>query len=494
MKSIFVKQGSAKLLVILVDKGVDNITFPDLDIQQWINYILENKYCDDKQTKVFTSVFPAGYAYKSLLLIKTGTKNLANSKLVEVEQLGGKICEALSKNSCGFDEADIFIPDHITDKEEFAARLSHGFELRNYKFNKYKTNNDTDKEVALETVHYIVNDKEKATLLHAELSCISEGVFMTRDLVTEPGNILYPETMVEKCKEMKKLGLDVEILNHKDMEKLGMGALLGVAQGSIREPYLIILKWNGAADKNEQPVAFVGKGVTFDTGGISLKPAGSMVGMKYDMGGSAVVIGLLRTLALRDANVNAIGVIGAVENMPDAAAQRPDDVVTTMSGQTVEVLNTDAEGRLVLADALWYCQDRFKPQFIVDLATLTGAMVVALGSVYGGMFSNNDEISQKLQASGEETGELVWRLPLHKDYDDMLKSDIADMPNISKGGEAGSITAAQFLQKFVNNVPWVHLDIAGVNWSKTDKALSPKGATAYGVRLLNNFIAKYYEK
>jgi leucyl aminopeptidase len=271
-----------------------------------------------------------------------------------------------------------------------------------------------------------------------------------------------------------------------------MGALLGVAQGSANEPRLVVMQWNGAA-KSAKPVAFIGKGVTFDTGGISIKPAQGMEDMKWDMGGAGVVLGLMKALAKRKAKVNAVGVCGMVENMPSATAQRPGDIVTSMSGQTIEVLNTDAEGRLVLADALWYTQDRFKPQIMVDLATLTGAIIISLGAEHAGLFSNNDTLAERLMKSGTAVGESLWRMPLGEAYDKQLDTDAADMKNIG-GREGGSITAAQFLQRFVNKVPWAHLDIAGVTWSKKDMPTVPKGGTAFGVRLLDDFVSAHYEK
>ena len=322
-----------------------------------------------------------------------------------------------------------------------------------------------------------------------------DGIFFTRDLVSEPANIIYPESLAEKCKELSTLGVKVEILGVKEMAKLGMGSLLGVGQGSAKESKLVVMQWNGDSNKSDAPLAFVGKGVTFDTGGISIKPAGGMEEMKWDMGGAGTVIGLLKTLAGRKAPVNAVGVAGLVENMPDGNAQRPGDVVTSMSGQTIEVLNTDAEGRLVLADALWYTQERFKPRFVIDLATLTGAIIVALGTSRAGMFSNNDTLAQQLSAAGKKSGEDVWRMPLADVYDKQIDSVIADMQNIGADREAGSITAAQFLQRFIKDkeTPWAHLDIAGVAWTKKDLDTCPKGATAFGVQLLNQLVADYYE-
>jgi len=320
---------------------------------------------------------------------------------------------------------------------------------------------------------------------------VVEGVYLTRDVVTEPPNVLYPETLAARCKELEELGVVVEILNEKKMAKLGMGALLGVGQGSVRESFLVTMRWDGGP-KNKAPVAFVGKGVTFDTGGISLKPGPGMEEMKWDMGGSGTVLGLMKALAGRKAKVNAVGVVGLVENMPDGNAQRPGDVVTSMSGQTIEIHNTDAEGRLVLADALWYTQQEFKPQAMIDLATLTGAILIALGNEYAGLFSNDDTLSAQLISAGQASGEPVWRMPLGDAYDKLLNSDCADMKNIG-GRNAGSITAAQFLQRFVKDTTWAHLDIAGMAWSSKDRPTVPKGATGYGVRLLDRFVSDVYE-
>jgi leucyl aminopeptidase len=319
-------------------------------------------------------------------------------------------------------------------------------------------------------------------------------VFFTRDLVSEPANVLYPETLARQAKSLTNLGVAVEVLDDKRMKRLGMGALLGVAQGSVRPPRLVIMRWKGAPKAGDKRlVAFVGKGVTFDTGGISIKPSSGMGDMKWDMGGAGVVIGVMKALAGRKAKVNAVGVIGLVENMPSGSAQRPGDIVTSMSGQTIEVLNTDAEGRLVLADGLWYCQDRFKPKVMVDLATLTGAVIVALGHEYAGLFSNDDKIADALIAAGKAVGEGLWRLPLAEAYDKELNCDIADMKNITGTRGAGSVTAAQFLQRFVNEVPWAHLDIAGITWSKKDAPTVPKGGTGFGVRLLDRFVRDQYE-
>ena len=375
----------------------------------------------------------------------------------------------------------------------FFSQFIYGFNLKSYTFNKYKTLN---KEKINKKINFkiISSFKEKIQKEYKYYDAIKEGVFLTRDLVSEPPNVLNPKRYTEEIKKLSKLGLKVEILNEAKLKKLGMHSLLGVGQGSENETFLVVIKWNGAKNNFGKPLAFVGKGVCFDTGGISLKPARFMEEMKYDMGGSAVVVGLMKSLALRKAKVNAVGVVGLVENMPDGNAQRPGDIVKSYSGKTIEVLNTDAEGRLVLADALTYTEEKFKPRFIIDLATLTGAIIIALGEEYAGLFSNNDELSKNIFKSSENVNEKVWRLPLHKNYDKLMDSPIADVQNINYAGGAGSITAAQFLQRFiVNKTPWAHLDIAGMAFSKKAANLNPGGATGFGVRLLNNLIKEFYE-
>lgn len=375
-----------------------------------------------------------------------------------------------------------------------AAHLAMGAKLRSYTFNHYRTKNLDEHETTLKKIVIGTSDAAGARRSWENLEAIADGMFLARDLVNEPPNVLYPAEFANRAKALSRLGVKVEVLGVAQMKKLGMGALLGVGQGSERESQLVVMQWNGAHGKKDAPVAFVGKGVCFDSGGLSLKPAASMMGMKGDMGGAAAVTGTIYALAARNARVNAVGVIGLVENMPDGKAQRPDDVVKSMSGQTIEVLNTDAEGRLVLADALWYTQSRFKPKIMIDLATLTGAIMVALGHDHAGMFTNDDKLADRLAQAGREEGEPVWRLPLGDAYDKMLKSKIADMKNIG-GPNAGSITAAQFLQRFVNKTPWAHLDIAGVAWQDADrKALIPSWGTGWGVRILNRLCADHYEK
>lgn len=378
---------------------------------------------------------------------------------------------------------------------EVAVNMAIGVSLRNWRFDTYKTKSSTEELSHLVSATIVTAEAQEAAELFEVESAVVEGVKLTRTLVSEPPNALYPEAMTKEILELKKMGLEVEVLGEKAMRKLGMNSLLGVAEGSVKEPQLIIIEWHGATDPSEKPIAFVGKGVTFDSGGLSLKPPKSMETMKYDMAGSATVAGVMRALAGRNAPVNAVGVLGMVENMPSGHALRPGDILTSMSGQTIEVLNTDAEGRLVLADALWYTQDRFKPHTMIDLATLTGAIVVALGGEHAGLFANNDELAEKLYKTSEMVDERVWRLPLSDVYDRDIDSDIADVCNIQKtAGAAGSITAAQFLQRFVNNTKWAHIDIAGVADSGKDRALCGKGATGFGVRLLDRYVREFVEK
>jgi leucyl aminopeptidase len=380
------------------------------------------------------------------------------------------------------------------DDAATAAHAALGLRLAAYRFDKYRTKEPAEKKPSILRAQIVTAEPDAALAAFAPMAALADAVSFTRDLVSEPANVLYPVEFARRVKELESLGLEIEILGEPEMAKLGMGSLLGVGQGSTRESQLVVIRWNGAADKKAQPLAFVGKGVCFDTGGISIKPAGGMEDMKWDMGGAGAVAGLMYALAGRKAKVNVVGILGLVENMPDGSAQRPGDVVTSMSGQTIEVINTDAEGRLVLADAIWYCQDRFKPKFIVDLATLTGAIITALGNDYAGLFSNNDELSANLLEASQKEGEPLWRMPMPDQYNKNLDSAIADMRNVGAAPAGGSITAALFIQKFVNNLPWAHLDIASTAWKKSSTTPTvPEGATGYGVRLLNRMIEDKYE-
>ncbi len=410
----------------------------------------------------------------------------------QAETLGGTIAAALAKEA----EA-VIIAGGFTSGQ--VAGIALGARLRAYRFNKYRTAEKPEDKPKLKKLKLLASLPKEAESEWKTAAAVAEGVEFTRDLVTEPANVLYPAEFAERLEGLKKLGLKIEVFDRKDLEKLGFGSLLAVAQGSAREPRMAVLQWLGASGqedgkkegrKPKDPLVFVGKGVTFDSGGISLKPAAGMEDMKWDMAGAGTVAGLMAALAGRKARIDAVGLVGLVENMPSGSATRPGDVVKSYSGKTIEILNTDAEGRLVLADMLYYAQQRFSPKYMVDLATLTGAIIVGLGHEYAGLFSNHDELAAKLAEAGEAVGEKLWRMPLAKPgeaYDKELDSAIADVKNIGGGRAAGSVTAAQFLQRFVNGVPWAHLDIAGMAWAAKDGELTPKGATAFGVRLLDLF-------
>ena len=420
---------------------------------------------------------------KRKIILVAIKKNIKNSDL---ENLGAKFYDHFK---------NLKQNDYILNSDTVANGLSHiigyflhGLKLKSYIFEKYKTKKSKKK------ISIFVTGKNKPSLKdQIKFNAIENGTFYTRDLVSEPGNILHPDEYAKRINSLKKHGLKIKIYDEKRLRKLGMNTLLGVGQGSIRGSYLVTMEWNGLRDKSK-PVAFVGKGVCFDTGGISLKPAKFMEDMTYDMAGSAVVVGLMKSLAIRKAKINAVGVVGLVENMPGGSALKPGDILKSYSGKTVEVLNTDAEGRLVLADALTYTEEKFKPKIIVDLATLTGAIIVSLGSEYAGLFSNDDKLSNQLINAGQNVEEKVWRMPLSKNFDKLIDSKNADMQNINYVGGAGSTTAAQFLQRFIlNKTPWAHLDIAGMAFSKYGGALNSSGATGYGVRLLNKLIEDNYE-
>ena len=373
-----------------------------------------------------------------------------------------------------------------------AAEAAYGALLRNWRMDKYRTKMaETSKPTV--TGLTVVGANEEAATAWPRYQAIADGVALTRELVSEPANIIYPESFVERCQHLAELGIEITILDDKQMGELGMGALLGVAQGSRKPARMLAMKWDGTGGTQERPLCFVGKGVTFDTGGISIKPALNMEDMKWDMGGAGAVAGVMKALAGRKAKAHVVGICGLVENMPDGNAQRPGDVVTSMDGQTIEVINTDAEGRLVLCDAICWAQKTYNPEYVIDLATLTGAIIVSLGSEYAGLFSNSDELSDKLLAAGEKSGDPLWRFPLSKAYDKLIDSPIADMKNVGSKG-AGSITAAQFIGRFVKDgVKWAHLDIAGTVWADKDGPTWAKGATGYGVRLLDRFVADNFE-
>ncbi len=379
----------------------------------------------------------------------------------------------------------------------FAADLAEGALLRRYEFRKYMTKKQSDESNGssdgLATLLIHTAKPDQANEMFAARRAVVEGVCLARDLVNEPANVLGPVEFASRAAELRASGLEIDVLDVEQMATLKMGSLLSVGQGSARPSRLVVMQWHGAKSKRAKPVCFVGKGVTFDTGGISIKPAGGMEDMKGDMGGAACVTGLMHALAARKAPINAVGLIGLVENMPSGTATRPGDIVTSMSGQTIEVINTDAEGRLVLADVLWYAQDRFKPRFIVDLATLTGAIMVALGKEHAGLFSNDDRLATELHEAGQLTGELVWRMPLTKAYDKLIDTKNADMKNTG-GRHGGAITAAQFLQRFIKDTPWAHLDVAGVAMDSTRNEINQSWASGWGVRLLDRLVSENYEK
>ena len=430
-----------------------------------------------------------GLGFDRLLVIGTAPKAGGEKTPPDYAALGGIVLGKTGGRVCvAFD-----LPERPESYPAAAAAFMLGLRLRAYKFDLYKTKKkDEDDKESASRVSLAVEQADLVRESAGPAAAVAEGVLIARTLVNEPPNVLFPEEFANRTRELEKLGVDVEILDEKALEGIGMRALLGVGQGSRRESRVVLMRWNGAKDRSERPVAFVGKGVCFDTGGISIKPAASMEDMKGDMAGAACVVGLMHALAARKARVNAIGAIGLVENMPDGNAQRPGDIVKSLSGQTIEIINTDAEGRLVLADVLWHVQSVYKPQFMIDLATLTGAILVALGNEHAGLFSNNDELAARLGAAGLTTGEKVWRLPIGAAYDKLIDSKFADMKNVG-GRHAGSITAAQFLLRFVNECPWAHLDIAGTGMASPLNDVNQSWASGWGVRLLDRLVSDHYE-
>jgi leucyl aminopeptidase len=424
---------------------------------------------------------------RRLIVIGTGG---GSSSHESAEKLGGTAVARLLTS--GETKAVIDVSGLGLDAD-LTARLGLAAALRGWRYDRYRTKLKDKQKPTLDEVVVVGGPSDAAARYEQRWAAVYEGVSLTRELVTEPANIIYPQSFVERVQtSLKDTGVEVQVLDRSAMEKLGMGALLGVAQGSVREARLLILKWNGGGEGG-QPVALVGKGVTFDTGGISIKPAAGMEAMKWDMGGAGAVAGALKALALRKAKANIVGICGLVENMPGGNAQRPGDVVTTMSGQTVEVINTDAEGRLVLADAVTYVQRSFKPSTIIDLATLTGAILISLGHEWAGLFSNSEELADELQKAGADSGDKLWRMPLAEPFDRLIDSPIADMKNVGPR-EGGSITAAQFIQRFIENgVKWAHIDMAGKAWADKPSATYDKGATGFGVRLLDEYVSEVLE-
>jgi leucyl aminopeptidase len=442
-----------------------------------------------------TAVFAGLEGLSARRVIVAGLGDVTKLDTLAWQEIGGKVYARLA--ALPSPEALVALPESHASAS-IAANLAYGALLRSYRFDKYKTK-DRDKKPKLASLHITTADAAGAAAHFQTLHTLADAVFLARTLQNEPANVIYPASLAEAARDaLTPHGVKVTILGEDAMRALGMHSLLGVGQGSARESQLVVMEYHGADDKTTAPLGFVGKGVTFDTGGISIKSAGGMEDMKWDMGGSAVVIATMLNLASRKAKVNAVGVVGLVENMPSSTAQRPGDIVTAMSGQTIEILNTDAEGRLVLADALWYCQKNISPapRLIIDLATLTGAIVVALGDITAGLFSNADTLASQLEQASRTTGEALWRMPMGEAYDRLIDSDWADVKNIGDAGRLGpgSITAAHFLRRFIDgDLPWAHLDIAGVTWTKKDLPTVPKGCTGWGVRLLDAFVRENFE-
>lgn len=446
-------------------------------------------------TELLELLAPAGLDASRLLV--AGLGDAATANVGEFERIGGALVARLQMS--GETQVSIMLEESGSfgcSTAEAAARIAAGARMRSYRFDKYRTREDAGKKPSLAKVSILTSDPKAADAAFARLDPVLDGLYWARDLVSEPGNALFPKNFAERIKALSILGVDVEVLGEREMKRLGMGALLGVSQGSAFEPQLVTMHYNGIGRKAAKtpPVALIGKGVTFDSGGISIKPAAGMEEMKWDMGGAAAVVGAMHAIAKRKAKAHVVGVVALVENMPSGTAQRPGDVVRSLSGQTIEVINTDAEGRLILCDAMTYTQQRFKPKTMIDLATLTGAMIIALGHEFGGMFTNSDTLAKQLATAGFASGDKLWRLPLGEAYDKLINSQIADMKNVGPR-EAGSITAAQFLKRFVNEgVDWAHLDIAGMVWSAADTNLWVKGATGYGVRLLDRLVSDAFEE
>ena len=438
-----------------------------------------------KAKSAMTILAPSALSADRLVVIGIGGEKDRAS--MDWAQLGGLVAGKVSAKTA---TAVLDLPG-LEATPDAVADVALGVHLRRYSFDRYKTKKDETKNENTTRLTLSVADPAAAKKIYKSREGVAAGVNMARDLVNEPPNVLGPKEFAARAEALGKVGVEVEVLDEKAMQKLGMRALLGVGQGSTRGSRVVVMRWNGGK-ASDQPIAFIGKGVVFDSGGISIKPGAGMEDMKGDMVGAACVVGLMHALASRKAKANVVGVIGLVENMPDGNAQRPGDIVTTMSGQTIEIINTDAEGRLVLADVLWYVQDRFKPKFMIDLATLTGAILVALAQEYAGLFSNDDELAQRITAAGQATGERVWRMPVGPEFDKMIESKFADMKNTG-GRHGGSSTAAALLQRFVNDVPWAHLDIAGTAMGSPQTEISRGWSSGWGVRLLDRLVQDHYE-
>jgi leucyl aminopeptidase len=482
------KRPAGDYALVLAVPGKDRSSLASIGAaQQQVGAALDRQRFEGEASSTSEQYIDENGVGRRLLVVGTGA---GGSPSETAEKLGGTAAARLLTS--GEKKAVIDISGLGFDADT-AARVGLAAALRSWRYDRYRTKLKDNQKPTLTEIVIVGGGNGAEQRYRSRWEPVVEGVSLTRELVTEPANIIYPESFVERVRaSLKDSGVEVEVLDREQMAKLGMGALLGVAQGSVREARLMVLRWNGAA-KEGQPTAFVGKGVTFDTGGISIKPAAGMEAMKWDMGGAGAVAGALKALALRKAKANVVGICGLVENMPGGNAQRPGDVVTTMSGQTVEVINTDAEGRLVLADAVTYVQRNYKPATIVDLATLTGAILISLGHEWAGLFSNSEDLASKLQKAADESGDKLWRMPLAEPFDRLIDSPIADMKNVGPR-EGGSITAAHFIQRFIENgVKWAHVDMAGKAWSDKPSSTYEKGATGFGVRLLDQFVADTLE-
>jgi len=483
---VFVQEGKSDTIVA---KKINKATKDSIS-----KAIAQNKQFEGKAGEILTL---NGAVEKFAKVFVIGTGNSDDITALQYEEFAGKLVKIVTDLGIKTLSADFtgLKSPKKSSNHAISAHFAFGLKLASYKFIKFKSKKNKN---ALKTVNIVTDKPKEGKTLYKSLNAIGDGVCLARDLVNEPPNSIYPESYAKLIKkQLEPLGVDVEILNETKMKKLGFGALLSVGQGSARESQTVIMRWNGekATKSKKAPIAFVGKGVTFDTGGISLKPGPQMDLMKMDMGGSATVVGTMKALAGRKAKVNAIGIVGLVENMPSSNAYRPGDVITSHAGKTIEILNTDAEGRLVLADILTYVQDKYKPEVIIDLATLTGAIMVALGFEYCGTFANDNNLWKQMEEASANTGEKFWRMPLDEAYRKEMESDIADLKNLGGTGLGGACSAAGFLEHFIkDDVKWAHIDIAGTAWWKSDKPTTPKGGTGFGVRALDDLVKNHFEK
>lgn len=489
------KASEAAVLCFYDDKEPSGaVSSLNYEFHGFIDHITEkNKSFTGSYGQVCTLMVPENSPYDYVVLLGCGKKDEFTA--MKAESLGGKLCAALDDSN--IENIEFYCDNDISESGVLAGYMGSGLKLRSYKFDHYQSKTDEKtKQKTLLRANFVVFDEEGANETYTEQYAVINGVYFARDLVNEPPNMLYPEAYAKRIKErLKPLGVEVDILDEKKMDKLGMGALLAVGQGSDRASRMVIMRWKGDKNNTDAPLGFVGKGVTFDTGGISLKPGAGMEEMKMDMGGSAAVVGLMEALARRQSKANVVAIVGLVENMPSARAYRPADIVTSYSGKTIEVLNTDAEGRLVLVDCLSYMQEVYKPALIIDLATLTGAMLVSLGHEYCGTFSTDDGLWEQMEKASRDTDEKLWRMPLDDVWKKEMEGTISDVQNMSQAGRwAGSCTAAGFLWHFIDeDMKWAHMDIAGTAWIKKDRDITPKYGTGFGVRVLNKFVADNYE-